>query len=134
MHDHLFSFTGKLKLSRRFSNAYVRTLNISQTSILDNPSVFIFQVAYLVPMIMQIFLPCIFGQLLSNAYEELNSSIYRANWVPREKRFRSSLTIMMENFKETVKISAYGLFNVDLETFTKVGNSAFSLYAVLKSF
>lgn len=39
----------------------------------------------------------------------------------------------MENFKGAVKISAFGVVHVDLQTFGRIINSAFSLYAVLKS-
>jgi hypothetical protein len=44
------------------------------------------------------------------------------------------MTIVMENFKATVKVSAFGVFNVDLKTFTTICNAALSLYALLKRF
>lgn len=72
--------------------------------------------------------------MVRDAFAKLNTSLYSAEWIQRNKKFKSSMTIVMENFKASVKVSAFGVFNVDLETFTRICNAAFSLYAVLKSF
>lgn len=42
--------------------------------------------------------------------------------------------IFMENTKKDVKISAFGLFHVNLATFGTIINSAYSFFAVLKQF
>lgn len=84
-------------------------------------------------MTLQIFLPCVFGQMLLDASNKLNTSLFKSGWISRDKKFKSAMTIAMENFKKTLKISAFGIFDVDLATFSRIGNSAFSLYAFLKS-
>lgn len=39
----------------------------------------------------------------------------------------------MENTKKDLKMTALGLFKVDLSTFTSIMNSAYSFFAVLKT-
>ena len=40
----------------------------------------------------------------------------------------------MENSKKNVKIAAYEVIHVNLETFIAILNAAYSLFAVLKTF
>lgn len=46
--------------------------------------------------------------------------------------FKTSMKVFMEEGKNPVKISAYKVFDLSLENFTKIINFAYSLYAVLK--
>jgi odorant receptor len=85
-------------------------------------------------MFLQIFLPCFLGQKVRNEYEKLHDRLFSCNWIPRNKKFRKSMNIVMGNMKNTVKVSAFGFWNVDFETFATIVNSAFSLLAALKSF
>lgn len=85
-------------------------------------------------MVLHFFLPCYFGQLLHDQHKELNFSLYQAAWISQDESFKKLARIVMENFKKDEKVAAFGVFKVDLETFTTVMNTSFSLYAVLKSF
>lgn len=100
---------------------------------MKNPTEFLFLTSYIVPMVFEIFLPCYFGQLLHDAYHKLGTSLYASAWVSANRNFTNSIKVVMENFKGAVKISAFGVVHVDLQTFGRIINSAFSLYAVLKS-
>lgn len=90
--------------------------------------------SYLTPMVLQIFMPCYFGQMLCDAFDRLNTSLYRSAWFVKDEKFKLSMKIVMENFNKRVNISTFGVFDVDLQTFTRIVNTAFSLYAVLESF
>lgn len=84
-------------------------------------------------MALHFFLPCYFGQHVQDTYSELNASLYDSNWINQSESFKKLIRIIMENLKKPEKISAFGVFTVDLENFKNAMNSAFSLYAVLKS-
>lgn len=109
-------------------------LFLSKLSPIKDTSLFMDMASYLIPMTLQIFLPCVFGQMIHDAFEKLNTSLYSSGWIQRDQKFKNAMKIMMENCKKPVKISAFRVFNVDLETFKRIGNTAFSLYTVLKSF
>lgn len=91
-------------------------------------------IVYLCSMIIQFFLPCFYGQSVATAYENLSASLFHSAWIPRNKKFRNSMLIAMQNMSQPVEIDVFGVFFVNLETYTKVIKFAFSLYAVLKSF
>lgn len=100
----------------------------------DHQSQLPFHIAYLTSMLLQIFLPCFFGQMVRDAYDKLATSLYHCDWLTRKREFKKLMIIVMENFKRRVRISALTVFDVDLQTFSRIANSAFTLYAVLKSF
>lgn len=83
-------------------------------------------------MVLLIFLPCYFGNELSLASAKLSTALFHSNWVNGEVKMMNSVKIFMENTKKDLKITAYGLFTANLETFTGIANSAYSLFAVLK--
>lgn len=85
-------------------------------------------------MIVQILLPCYAGTLLIIANENLPVDLFHSNWAGESKEFKMAMRIFMENAKKTVKISAFGIFDLSLENFVRIMNSTYTLYAVLKHF
>ena len=59
--------------------------------------------------------------------------MYESAWITADQTLGKNMKMFMENVKKEIKFSAYGLFNANLMTFTSVVNSAYSLFAVLKS-
>jgi hypothetical protein len=51
----------------------------------------------------------------------------------RGKKFKSSLMIFLECLKRPLKVSAFGVFPINLETFLNIFNMAYSLLTLLKS-
>ena len=49
-------------------------------------------------------------------------------------QLKKMMRIFMENSKKNVKIVAYDVVHVNLETFFAILNAAYSLFAVLKTF
>lgn len=87
----------------------------------------------MIPMVLEIFLPCYFGNDLSIASSKLSQSLFHSNWTKGDAKLTRIATIFMENTKQDFRIVAFGLFNVNLGTFTSIMNSAYSFFAVLKS-
>ena len=77
--------------------------------------------------------PCYFGTELTIASSKLSTALYKSAWLEGDRTLRNNMKIFMENAKDEIKFSAFGLFNVNLETFITIVNAAYSLFAVLKS-
>lgn len=87
---------------------------------------------FMIPMVLEIFLPCYFGNDLSIASKLLGESLFHSEWANGSNKLKQIVMIFMENTKKEIKITAFGLFNVNLATFTSIGNSAYSFFALLK--
>lgn len=88
--------------------------------------------SYLTVVVLQLLLPFYFGNELIVASEKLSTSLFHCQWHEQSEKFKTSMKIFMEDGKNPVKISAYKVFDLSLETFMKIINFAYSLYAVLK--
>jgi odorant receptor len=82
----------------------------------------------------QIFIPCYYGNELTWASIQLKNSLFYSNWIEQSRAFRSSMTIFMEVVKKPLKIDILTLFELSLENFLKIVNSAYSLHAIVKNF
>jgi hypothetical protein len=87
----------------------------------------------MIQIILEIFLPCFFSGELLIASSKLSSSLFHSNWMNQGKSTKQTMKIFMENSKREMKMMAFGVFELNLSNFLKVINSAFSLFAVLKS-
>lgn len=86
----------------------------------------------MVPMVLEIFLPCYFGNELSFASAKLSLGMFHSDWYNSSLKSRKTAIIFMENTKKDLQIPAFRVFDSNLATFTSIGNSAYSLFAVLK--
>lgn len=86
----------------------------------------------MVPMTLLTFLPCYYGNELSVASEKIPIAFFHSKWFMNDSKFRKTALIFMENVKQTMKIDSYGLFIANLNSFTSMINSSYSLFAVLK--
>jgi hypothetical protein len=84
-------------------------------------------------MIAEILMPCYFGSELIEASENLKTKLFNCNWTIQSKEFKIRMKIFMENAKKPMKISVLEVFELKLETFLKIINSAYSIYAVLEN-
>lgn len=89
-------------------------------------------ITYAIPMIFQIFLPCYYGNEVIVASKRLSTSLFHSNWTVRDEKFTKAMKIVMENIKNPIHFSAFGLVAVNLGTFTRICNFAYSLYAVFQ--
>lgn len=88
--------------------------------------------SYIVYTIVEIFLPCYYGNNISQASSELSSSLFHSDWIKSSKNHRAALKMFLENSKKPIKITSIDLFDVNFKTLASIINSAYSLYAVFE--
>lgn len=99
---------------------------------MEDTALFLRAFSFMIPVTLEIFLPCYFGNELSVASSKLSTSLFHSDWIKGNKALKKTIIIFMENTKKDIKISTFGFFDINLSTFTRIGNSAYSLFAVLK--
>lgn len=88
--------------------------------------------SFMIPVTLEIFLPCYFGNELSSASSKLSMAFFHSDWIDEGSSLKSLGEIFMENTKQDLKISAFGVFDANLSSFGRIANSAYSLFAVLR--
>jgi len=91
------------------------------------------KIFYMIPMVLQMFLPCYYGEIIMQQSRELLSSAFQSSWPDESITFRKAMTIFMESAKRPIRIIGVGIFEVSLSNFVAVCKSAYSLYAVFKT-
>lgn len=88
----------------------------------------------LIPMIIEISLPCYFGQELVTASSKLSNAMFHASLMNGSGKFdRPTVKLFMENAKKDLEVSAFGLFKLNVETFGSICIMAYRLFAVLNN-
>lgn len=62
----------------------------------------------------------------------LSTGFFHSEWYQEDVNYRNCAVIFMEYLKKPIKITAIGLFDINLESFTTICNAAYSLFAVFK--
>jgi gustatory receptor len=91
------------------------------------------QIFYMVPMVLQIFLPCYFANEVSIAAEKLSMSVLHCKWYYGNTKFRNSLKIFIINASQPVIIYAGIFFEVTLKNFVDFCNITYKFYTLLKN-
>lgn len=86
---------------------------------------------FMIPVLFLILLPCYTGNELTVASEGLSASLFHQDWIQESEEFQTAVKIFMENLKNPVKISAFEVYELSLQTCLKIVNSAYSCFAVL---
>jgi hypothetical protein len=86
-----------------------------------------------VPLLIQIFAPCFFGQRLKDSSINISVALFNSKWYNLDEKSRKLVVVFMENLKQPMKIEYRGLIEANLETFTNIMNSAYSFLAVLQN-
>lgn len=90
-------------------------------------------VTYMVPMVMEILIPCFFGNEVTIYSSQLSTNVFHSEWFDESPEFKNGVKMLIENNKNPIKvIAAGGLFHVNLAAFLRICNSAYSMYAVLQ--
>lgn len=87
---------------------------------------------YMIPMMLETFLPCYYGSLITIMSKSFSTRLFNSDWIQADESHKSKVLILMEFAKKPVTISAAGIFIMNLDTFTRICNSAYSLFAVFK--
>lgn len=108
-------------------------ISIQQISPGKEPAVFLRLTTYMIPMVLQILIPCYFGNEVSISSEKLSVNLFHSEWFKENKKFTTAMKLFMENTKHSIVINAAeGLFRVNLGAFLRICNFAYSVYAVLE--
>jgi len=71
-------------------------------------------------MIFQIFLPSYFGNEIEVTSDETLNAIYSSDWISADAKFKKLCLIAMENMKQPIKMRAFKIFDVNLQSFLTV--------------
>ncbi|KAG5683124.1 hypothetical protein PVAND_012424 [Polypedilum vanderplanki] len=94
--------------------------------------VFVKFFTYSMSMLLQIVIPCYYGTLLTLTHDKISLSLFHSDWIFEEVKHQRNVKILIEYSKKTLKFKAFKIFEIDLETFMRILNSAYSLFAVFK--
>lgn len=78
-------------------------------------------------------MPCFYAMKLSEASSKLSSEFFHTKWMLNHRKDRTSKIIFMENLQRDMVISTHGLFPLNLGSFLRILNAAYSLFAVVKN-
>jgi hypothetical protein len=105
-------------------------MNFSQ---INEVSTFITQFLILVAVTLTILLPSHTGQQVITESEKLNESLFHFSHFKRSKKFKSSLMIFKERLKQPLQVTAFGVFQISLQTFLSVINMTYTLFTALRT-
>lgn len=85
-------------------------------------------------MLIQLFVPGYYGSEITAASDKLSTSLFHSGWLDeKDENFKSAMSIFMEKVKKPKVMSIFGVYDVDLGTFSMVCKASYSLFAVFKS-
>jgi len=103
-----------------------------QVSPVDETALFTQRIFVTLPLILQIYLPCHFGENLKVSSEKLSAKLFHSNWF-QVCLVHKDIRIFMENLKQPVQMTCMKIFTLNLETFRIICKSAYSLFTFLQS-
>lgn len=104
----------------------------SKISVQENFAEFIFLASISFQIFFALFIRFYYGNEIISESEKIQKIFFSSEWYKEDKQFRSSAKIFMESTKRAMAISIYGFFKVDLHTFVRICNGAYSLFTVFK--
>ncbi|CRK95359.1 CLUMA_CG008901, isoform A [Clunio marinus] len=107
------------------------TFLLTTLSFVNEAPTFIRTTFYCLTMLIQIFLPCYYGNEVTLTSDKISTTLFHSKWVDGDQKYKKAVTIFMENTKRSIKISAFGFVFVDIETLTTICNTTYSLYALV---
>lgn len=106
--------------------------NVFALIYFTDPAAMGVMISHSIMVLIIVFVPCYYGSEIEQISENMIDSIVSSEWIEENKEYRQMLMIVMEFSKQSVKLSAFGLFNVNLKTFREICNSAYSMYHIFK--
>lgn len=97
-----------------------------------NVALFCELLVYMLVMILQIFLPCYYGNEIKLSSNKLAEEFFHTDWYFEDKRHKKIATIFMECTKKPTTLRAFHEFDIDLRIFTLTCNAAYTLFAVFR--
>lgn len=128
----IFSFVFFIRI---FMTTLVMCTSVYSVSMFEESSFFISFLMYAIATSAQLSIPCYFANEISVISDRLSTSLFHSQWYAEEdKEYRKIVSMSMEVLRNKIKITSAKVFEVNLETFLKVCNKSYALYAVFNSF
>lgn len=109
------------------------TFLLTILSPIDDSNDFIHFTVYLIPMVLQIFVPCYYSSQIYYVSRDLSNSLFHADaWIFGDKKYRDCVKMFIGFSVKPIRIRIVKIFELNLKTFMRLFNSAFSLYAGFK--
>lgn len=89
-------------------------------NLLEDQSKFITTCLHLTAVLIQILLPCYFGNYVKDVSKKLPIFVYESNWIECSRQHKNSILIIVKRAMRPIIPYAGGLFAVDLLTFVSV--------------
>jgi hypothetical protein len=119
-------------LIRGFLTMWVVGVNVLFMAVMQDFSLYAKVASYVILMLAASFVPCFYGSRITAVSEEITSSIISSEWYHEDKQYQQLIKIVMEFSKRPVRIEAIGVFEINLEAFKNICQSAYSLFCVGK--
>ncbi|KAG5684589.1 hypothetical protein PVAND_013814 [Polypedilum vanderplanki] len=81
-------------------------------------------------LVIHLFIPSYHGSKLSETASKISNSLIQYEIYFENKEYQQDIKIMMEFVKKPMKITSFGLFDINLESFGRVCQWSYSLFAV----
>ncbi|CAG9809467.1 unnamed protein product [Chironomus riparius] len=105
--------------------------HLTKITFAEDSGLFLTTLMYAIIMILQILLPCHFGNIIFYKSHEISMNLFHSDWIYGDRTYTKNVKLIMEIMKTPMRIKVYGFFSVDYEIFKSVCNFAYSMYAVL---
>lgn len=80
-----------------------------------------FLISYLVNMLIELFLPCYFGSLVTASSERMSVSVFQSKWNDQPLRIQRMVNMVITGAQRPVVLYTYkGIFLIALPTFVTV--------------
>lgn len=119
--------------ARGFTTSFVICTSMFALSSITDAADLIKRLIFVLGTPTTLFFPCYFGNEISVVSDRLTTSLFHTDWhINDDREYKKLVLMFMQLSKEKIKIHSAKIFQLDLGTFLKVCNAAYSLYAVFK--
>jgi hypothetical protein len=80
----------------------------------------------------EIYVQCYYGNEITLTSQKFSKQLFHSNWAETNIELQKSVKILMENLKNDLKIEVFGIYKLNLSSFTTILNSAYSYLMLLR--
>lgn len=100
---------------------------VVHSSILENPTDFIYYFGFTSVMFQKVSIPQILGQRVISNSDQLKDAFYNTDWYEQSVEKRKTLVTLMIYTQKTFKINILGFYNLNLEYLGKASENTSAL-------
>ncbi|XP_072754208.1 uncharacterized protein [Anoplolepis gracilipes] len=112
-------------------STFVMCSTLYQLTTMALGSYYISIIAYMVCVLVQIFIYCWFGNKLKLTSLQLVDSIFELEWITLDNKIKKGLLIIMNRAMIPIEFIAANVFNLNLESFVGLLKTSYSAYNLL---